>query len=1349
MRNNLLQRPPFLEEIFVNTSQATRDSATVNFKDRRRGREALNKACKIFSNIRNGKIYVNDVLLTLHALKISMSDGELHQALKCVYVDVNGMLDFSKFMEILNDRGSFSQDPAFQEAYQIFSKIKGGRVEVEDILPLLKILGVSVIFSIFQEVMNYLSHDDNETVDFRDFLFSLGDLQQQYEDVVSKDWSSQDESDRRFSKPHASRLFQQLRKKSNIFPRSSESASTRFNRKTFGERGFEESLDLLSPQQNLKNNLNLKKTFERVDSSVLESLRTNSKTSISLKKLVGQSEMYKMEAQPPKAIPGIRRSFHEADISVESQQKILKTEKSHELEPVKSNSRKSLEEINKYEIRVTGTQPHGSSISLKKYMDVEEIPSVKKSSSFPKYWEEPEQKYGISVPDFQPLSVKSSQILRKLSSKVHIPESPAASLDLVELQPEKAKEKFRKKQPLKVTEDIQDSLGFYNKLTEDKVAVDELQPVLKIIGMDLSDDELDKVLQMTPANDTEMVDLKDFMVNLAKARQFSEYNVLKDAIDVVKEFEDEKVPLDKVQPKLKKLGVYCSLNEFNKALEEIPPDSKGEVEFNKFVKTLMSNPSLGKRKSIEESLEKVEKFKGNKASVHDLWDTLHTLDPDLTEKEFQEALKAVPKDEDKNVDFDEFFQALEDTRQQAQETITPFEKIFALNKIKDDKVAKKDLDYVLKSMGIILPEEQLEKSLVSTDDGSVNIKDFVSTLRSSDSFSNFVALRETINAMDQNKTIPLLVKDVYADILQHRYASESMGIQSSDQEIQDALGAPVLEGPERDKFNVFMTALSQTEKLPVKDALKKGVDVFTHLEDGKIGVEDLKHALADLNINLPKENLDQVIASCATDENENLQLKDVTSALAETPEFADSIEQGQVDLSKFMGILSKVMLIPEAAGVKESLSQINIPRSDENIIAELQERLNVRGIHLSDENIQEALDATVSEDGMVNLKDFVNNLAMMKKFRDCQSLEASLAVTNVTDGKVKVSDLPPILESLGASMGEEEIKETSKSLEVDETQNICDVVNNVTDGKINIEDLEPTLESLGIEVKEKEVKETLKSIQPDGIQNAQNIVTNIVDEKVNIADVMPTLESMGVELSKEKLTETIKPIKPDEKRNVKFQDIVNNLISSKDALKGQHDGKIDFKDAIKQFIKQRKSQTAQQIQKAQNIVSTISSGMVHVDDLSPTLENFGIELTDDMLKETLESVGTDETEKAFNAVTNFAEGKVKISDMPSTLESLGVKLTKQDIQETLKTVETDGIEDACNVVTNVIDGGKVKFDELMPTLQQLGVKVSDDDIQETLKTVTPDATTRLPSGYHGSLFLILQKESGRMNCFSM
>jgi hypothetical protein len=48
---------------------------------------ALSKGCLIFSKVRSGKIYVNDLPVVLHALKISTSDSEVRQALKAVSID--------------------------------------------------------------------------------------------------------------------------------------------------------------------------------------------------------------------------------------------------------------------------------------------------------------------------------------------------------------------------------------------------------------------------------------------------------------------------------------------------------------------------------------------------------------------------------------------------------------------------------------------------------------------------------------------------------------------------------------------------------------------------------------------------------------------------------------------------------------------------------------------------------------------------------------------------------------------------------------------------------------------------------------------------------------------------------------------------------------------------------------------------------------------------------------------------------------------------------------------------------------------------------------------------------------
>lgn len=48
---------------------------------------ALQKACKIFSKIRSGKIYVNDLPMIHCILKISISDSEMRKALKTVDID--------------------------------------------------------------------------------------------------------------------------------------------------------------------------------------------------------------------------------------------------------------------------------------------------------------------------------------------------------------------------------------------------------------------------------------------------------------------------------------------------------------------------------------------------------------------------------------------------------------------------------------------------------------------------------------------------------------------------------------------------------------------------------------------------------------------------------------------------------------------------------------------------------------------------------------------------------------------------------------------------------------------------------------------------------------------------------------------------------------------------------------------------------------------------------------------------------------------------------------------------------------------------------------------------------------
>lgn len=143
---------------------------------------ALQKACKIFSKIQSGKIYVNDLPTIHHTLKIFISDSEMQKALRTIDIDVNGMLDFSDFLKAVNNVCYLvSQDPAFQNALKIFCRIKSGRVATDELAAVLDSMDIPVIPETFQEVIKHATIDSNHRVDIRDIIFTLDELQHQYE----------------------------------------------------------------------------------------------------------------------------------------------------------------------------------------------------------------------------------------------------------------------------------------------------------------------------------------------------------------------------------------------------------------------------------------------------------------------------------------------------------------------------------------------------------------------------------------------------------------------------------------------------------------------------------------------------------------------------------------------------------------------------------------------------------------------------------------------------------------------------------------------------------------------------------------------------------------------------------------------------------------------------------------------------------------------------------------------------------------------------------------------------------------------------------------------------------------
>ncbi|KFO27687.1 EF-hand calcium-binding domain-containing protein 3 [Fukomys damarensis] len=126
---------------------------------------ALHKACKIFSKIRSGKIYVNDLPKVLPILKILISDSEILQALKIIDIDV------------------------FQDNLKIFRRMKGGRVAVDELIPLLVSMNISITPETVQEVIKY-TYIDRKKVYVNELETLMENLElelgkEEYEDLLN------------------------------------------------------------------------------------------------------------------------------------------------------------------------------------------------------------------------------------------------------------------------------------------------------------------------------------------------------------------------------------------------------------------------------------------------------------------------------------------------------------------------------------------------------------------------------------------------------------------------------------------------------------------------------------------------------------------------------------------------------------------------------------------------------------------------------------------------------------------------------------------------------------------------------------------------------------------------------------------------------------------------------------------------------------------------------------------------------------------------------------------------------------------------------------------------------------
>ncbi|XP_074076392.1 EF-hand calcium-binding domain-containing protein 13-like [Macrotis lagotis] len=573
-----------------------------------------------------------------------------------------------------------------------------------------------------------------------------------------------------------------------------------------------------------------------------------------------------------------------------------------------------------------------------------------------------------------------------------------------------------------------DALGKINKknlmnalqnLSKGKLNINDLDKVLKYLGIKLTDREMEELLSYLHTDATGKVSLKTVMDNMKSIK--------------------ENIVAQNLKNFLMNMGIILTEDEHRRLLKNLPIDAKGKI----------------KKKNIINAVKTIPRGKLN---INDLDKVLENLGIKLTDREMEELLSNLTINADgkvflKNVmDNVKFIkenidaQNLENFMMEMGITLTENELQCLLKALPIDdkgKINKKniknvlksvpvgkvninDLDKVLENLGIKLTEgemEDLSNDLLIDTDGKVSLKNVMETMKS---------IKENINSQNLENFL------------------KNMGITLTEEEHQHLL-----------KF-LPIDANGKINKKNIMNTVKK-------LDVGNVDIHVLDKLLENLGIKVTAREMEKLLSDLPVYADGKVSLKKVMESMKSIKENIDA--QDLETFLKDMGIILaeyefrylKRHLPIDAKGKINKKNIINTVKKlpgGKIKLNNLDKILEILGIELADREMEELLsDLPINADGRVSLKNIIDKVKSIKESIDAQNLEN-------------------FLKDMGITFTEEELQDFLKRLPIDvkgkiNKKNIMNALKTLSGENITINDLDEGLGNLGIKTANKETDELL------------------------------------------------------------------------------------------------------------------------------------------------------------------------------------------------------------------------------------------------------------------------------------
>ncbi|XP_043320332.1 EF-hand calcium-binding domain-containing protein 13 [Cervus canadensis] len=1294
---------------------------------------ALQKACKIFSKIRGGKIYVNDLPMIHRILKISISDTEMRKALKTIDIDVNGMLDFSDFLKAVNDVCYLvSQNPVLTDVIKAIDKIKDENIDYGDLNTCLQNLGVYLSKPEFQKITELTEVGETKKVNFKQFVDTM--------------MSNTERFSEKLVLPDTVENFHNLSKEKMSAP------------------------DLWNTLSNLNSNLNKDEfltalklaTADEGDKVQIEEFAKVVKEMHDTSKLEeSQETVLAVDLPEDDMIPGKNLEGFLGDIGIKSPkeevEKILQSDFVSEDNMVNvKDYMKTLSDTQKFS-NFTGTEDPWiivNSVSEEKVAVKDFLPTLEKPLS-------KEQLRNSTTDDLykeittlekirndkMPINKLSSQLLGAgvpLSNKAFQEILNETSTDETgEVNLKQILETFNTSKPVSEFKDIHTALNTVSLMNCNRIQANDLKDAFDELSISVKPEEHQMLEKTLDIDEKGHVSLKSALLALKSNKRFQDFREVHKLANALDKVTSEKVDVDDIQSILSGLGVYFPEEELQEMLSSVSVDNEGKVDLKDFLIRLSQTPYFTKGSKLKGPMKALASIRKNMANPDDLGSMMKNIGVPLPQDVIQSALKNVTIMDNGMVNLEEFMGNLVNSG-----FSSPSEK----------KIDISNLDNFMDDMGIE-PTYKEHKELVNHLPASADEK--INQLKLMDTMNTLEAERK-INQMRPTDTVEAL-KGEMVKIRDLDSILGNMGIELTKEELGEL------------RRNLPVNAQGKTD-------LKTLMDTVQVITGGEVDLSDLDNVMQNMGIEpTPKEYLELVnlLPVYATSDG-----KIYKNRLLNCVKATKGLQVGVQDLDAILGNMTVKLTAEEPIDLTPY-----IPVDEgEVVVNDMKKVPGNMGVELKEKE-HELVNNVPINGGKVNVSTLDSILGEMR-IKLIEKEKEKLTENLLANGKkVDVDDLPNLLRDKGIELTDKECSELKKILPINANgqvfQNrVLDEVKSLKGGMINVDDLNKVLGNMGIKLTEKEHEDLIANLPVDAngkivLNKLMDGVKTVIGEDIDISNTEGVLENMGIQFSDKEHLELLKKLSVDVDGKVDMKKVmdevkaftgenininnVENVLSDMGielpeteytkpmkALPVSGDGKVHTNKALKDVMSFRRGKgdisNLRPLLEKMDIKLTekefeqlnenlpVDGKKVSVNSLSTILDNMGIRLTDEELKDLTQNLPVDVDKKIsletlMNKVKKFKGEKVDSSDLKSILGNLGIELTDKEKEKLLETLTVDdaGKIHLSRLLKGVksLQGGKVHINNLDNTLERFGIELTEEELAKLSEDLQIDANGKV------------------------